>query len=145
MARYSTFRASDADREAVADRLRQASVEGRLEPHELEERLAAAFRARTYGDLDPLLRDLPGAKPATRRRATVDVAPVVRLGFVVALRVAVVLAIVTAVVVALALTATWWVLAMIVWFALRASRGAAYGRRHVRHAGWHRPPSARRV
>lgn len=62
------MRASDADRERVADRLRHAATEGRLTAEELEERLHHAFSARTYGDLDPLLVDLPrtGAAVVTR-------------------------------------------------------------------------------
>ena len=59
MARQSSLRASDADRDAVAERLRQAAVEGRLDPDELEQRLHIALRARTYGELDRLLGDLP--------------------------------------------------------------------------------------
>jgi hypothetical protein len=53
------MRASDADRERVAGILRDAYVEGRLSPVEHEERLAEAYRATTYGDLVPVLRDLP--------------------------------------------------------------------------------------
>src|SRR5690348_15400329 len=69
MAKRSTMRASDADREHVADRLREAAVEGRLIAEELEDRLARALRARTYGDLDPLVSDLP-RPPAPRRKLT---------------------------------------------------------------------------
>ncbi|MBN0045824.1 DUF1707 domain-containing protein [Streptomyces actuosus] len=59
------LRASDADRERVADVLRDALAEGRLDMAEFEERLDAAYRARTYRDLTPLTRDLPGsAAPA---------------------------------------------------------------------------------
>ena len=54
MAQPSYLRASDADRDAVAERLRRAAVEGRLQPEELEERLHAALRARTYGDRVPV-------------------------------------------------------------------------------------------
>ena len=54
-------RASDADREAVADRLRAAAAEGRLDPDELEERVAAAYSAKTVSDLVPLTTDLPAA------------------------------------------------------------------------------------
>jgi hypothetical protein len=54
-------RASDADREAVAERLRTAAAEGRLDPDELDERLGAAYGAKTVGDLVPLTRDLPAA------------------------------------------------------------------------------------
>ncbi|HEY2636950.1 MAG TPA: DUF1707 domain-containing protein [Solirubrobacteraceae bacterium] len=63
-------RASDAEREAVADRLRAATAEGRLDPSELDERLTATFAARTRADLVPLTADLPDspapppAKPA---------------------------------------------------------------------------------
>lgn len=60
MARRATLRASDADREQVADRLRHATAEGRLSPDELEERLEAVFAARTYGELDEIVVDLPG-------------------------------------------------------------------------------------
>jgi hypothetical protein len=53
------MRASDADRERVADLLRDAYAEGRLSPIEHEERLSAAYQAATYGDLVPVLHDLP--------------------------------------------------------------------------------------
>ncbi|MYW46531.1 DUF1707 domain-containing protein [Streptomyces sp. SID161] len=55
------LRASDADRERVAEVLRDAVAEGRLDMEEFEERLEAAYTARTYGELAPLTRDLPGA------------------------------------------------------------------------------------
>ncbi|WP_327236460.1 DUF1707 domain-containing protein [Streptomyces sp. NBC_01317] len=52
-------RASDAERERVAERLREAVAEGRLDMDEFEERLGAALQARTHGELAPLVRDLP--------------------------------------------------------------------------------------
>ncbi|MFE9835001.1 DUF1707 domain-containing protein [Streptomyces sp. NPDC005551] len=55
------LRASDADREQVTERLRDALAEGRLDMAEFEERLDATYRARTYGELAPITRDLPGA------------------------------------------------------------------------------------
>ncbi|MBJ3812091.1 DUF1707 and DUF2154 domain-containing protein [Streptomyces flavofungini] len=55
------LRASDADREKVADALREALAEGRLDMEEFGERLDAALQARTYGELAPLTRDLPSA------------------------------------------------------------------------------------
>jgi hypothetical protein len=55
------MRASDADRERVAAVLRHAAGEGRIELAELDERLAAVYAARTYGDLEPITRDLPAA------------------------------------------------------------------------------------
>lgn len=53
------LRCSDVDRERVAEALRQAAGDGRLTLSELEERLEATFNARTYGDLQPITRDLP--------------------------------------------------------------------------------------
>ncbi|MQY32183.1 hypothetical protein SRB17_01250 [Streptomyces sp. RB17] len=55
------LRASDSDRERVAEVLRDALAEGRLDMEEFEERLEAAYKARTYGELAPLTRDLPAA------------------------------------------------------------------------------------
>ena len=62
MTRRAALRASDADRERVAERLREAAGEGRLLTDELEQRLEAAFSARTYGQLDTVLLDLPGRR-----------------------------------------------------------------------------------
>ncbi|MEU0168181.1 DUF1707 domain-containing protein [Streptomyces iakyrus] len=55
------LRASDADRERVAEILRDALAEGRLDMAEFEERLDATYQARTYGELAPIIRDLPAA------------------------------------------------------------------------------------
>jgi hypothetical protein len=57
------MRASDADREQVVDRLRTALQEGRLDLQEFDERMQRAYAAKTYGDLDGLLTDLPLAAP----------------------------------------------------------------------------------
>jgi hypothetical protein len=54
------LRASDADRERVAEVLRDALAEGRLDMEEFEERLEETYKARTYGELAPITRDLPG-------------------------------------------------------------------------------------
>ncbi|MGW7331497.1 DUF1707 SHOCT-like domain-containing protein, partial [Streptomyces sp. NPDC054840] len=53
------LRASDADRDRVVERLRDAVAEGRLDMEEFEERLDAVYRSRTYAELEPLTRDLP--------------------------------------------------------------------------------------
>ncbi|MEU9175135.1 DUF1707 domain-containing protein [Streptomyces sp. NPDC048420] len=53
------LRASDADRERVAEVLRDALAEGRLDMEEFEERLDTTYKARTYGELAPITRDLP--------------------------------------------------------------------------------------
>jgi uncharacterized protein DUF1707 len=55
-------RASDEERERTTERLREACAEGRLEADELEERLHHALTARTRGELDALVRDLPGSR-----------------------------------------------------------------------------------
>lgn len=52
------MRASDADREKVAQVLQRAHGEGRLDLHELDERLGAVYAAKTYGELAPLTADL---------------------------------------------------------------------------------------
>ncbi|HJW63759.1 MAG TPA: DUF1707 domain-containing protein, partial [Actinomycetes bacterium] len=52
-------RASDAEREAVVERLRVATVEGRLTLSELTERTEAAYTATTRGELVPITADLP--------------------------------------------------------------------------------------
>ncbi|MEV4705920.1 DUF1707 domain-containing protein [Actinoplanes sp. NPDC049316] len=64
------MRAGDADRQAVAEQLRVALEEGRLDLHEYDERLQRAYAAKTYGELDGLLSDLPAAAvPAPRGAA----------------------------------------------------------------------------
>ncbi len=52
-------RVADSDREAVAEQLRQAVTEGRLDLAELDERLNVAYGAKTRSDLEPLTADLP--------------------------------------------------------------------------------------
>ena len=53
------IRASDQDRERVATLLREHHAAGRLTAEEFDERLDRAFAAKTMGDLDELLADLP--------------------------------------------------------------------------------------
>jgi hypothetical protein len=53
------MRASDADREKVAGILRDAYAEGRLTHSEYDERLTEVYQAMTYGDLIPVMRELP--------------------------------------------------------------------------------------
>lgn len=55
----------------VAERLHHATVEGRLLTEELDERLGVALSARTYGELEPLVADLPGARAGRLRDASV--------------------------------------------------------------------------
>jgi hypothetical protein len=58
VAKLPSLRASDSDREHVAERLRCATAEGRLTADELEERLGVLFASRTSGELDALEADL---------------------------------------------------------------------------------------
>ncbi len=53
--------ASDADRDAAADHLSSALAEGRLTTDEHDERIEAAYAARTLGELGELTADLPAA------------------------------------------------------------------------------------
>lgn len=55
------MRASDADRDRVAEILREALAEGRLDPEEHAERIDTVYRAKTMGELEPVIRDLPAA------------------------------------------------------------------------------------
>lgn len=57
------LRASDADRDAAAAVLNGAFAEGRLTAGEHEQRLGAAFGARTWQQLRQLTADLPVAEP----------------------------------------------------------------------------------
>ena len=130
MSRRSTIRASDEDRERVVERLRQAAVEGRLLAHELEERLGKAFRARTYGDLDDVVSDLPDGRAGLQRSRS-------RRGATVLLRqsplviVAVVAVAVVAVLVAAAVFVALWggwlvIIALLTLFARRRAYGGRF-------------------
>jgi hypothetical protein len=58
------LRISDAERQAAAESLGAAWRDGRLDTLEYDDRLAGAYGAVTYGDLDRLFADLP--RPAPR-------------------------------------------------------------------------------
>lgn len=84
------LRASDKDRDQVADILRDQYAQGRLTIEEFEERSAAALAARTMGDLAPLTADLPVATtpvavPSSRPPLWMLVAGVVAVLFVIGL------------------------------------------------------------
>ena len=71
------LRAADHDRAAVAATLGRAMSDGRLSVAEYDERLAAAYASRTYGELASLTADLPGSTPAPSPvRTTAGPAPV---------------------------------------------------------------------
>jgi Domain of unknown function (DUF1707)/Cell wall-active antibiotics response 4TMS YvqF len=71
------LRASDADRERVADQLRQASGEGRLTVDELDDRLSDCYAAKTVADLERLTVDIvPGQRvPAAGASEAVPIRP----------------------------------------------------------------------
>lgn len=58
------LRMSDADREGVVARLNAAVADGRLTLVEFEERVDGVLNARTFGEVEPFVADLPAA-PAT--------------------------------------------------------------------------------
>src|SRR5437763_15715811 len=126
MAERAHLRASDADREQVAERLRQAVTEGRLRPDEFEHRLGAAFSASTYGELDALLGDLPG--PLLTRRSPTSALPWLRPAL--ALAIAIPLALLILAAVAFVLTGLFaaWTLWLLLgwWFFARRRRALAY-------------------
>ena len=56
---HPAWLAGSADRERTIGVLRAAFTEGRLSKDELDDRVARAYSARTYGDLWALVADLP--------------------------------------------------------------------------------------
>lgn len=60
-------RASDADRDRVADILREALAQGRLDAEEHSERIDGVYGAKTVGELERFVRDLPEGRRGTPR------------------------------------------------------------------------------
>jgi hypothetical protein len=58
--RTDQLRVSDAERQAVTDRLAQHYGDGRLDQAEFDDRVGRAMTAKTRADLDGLFHDLPG-------------------------------------------------------------------------------------
>lgn len=97
---------------------------------ELEQRLAAALRARTYAELDPLLADLPGRAVADgRERGRLPVAARVLSTAVIVLAVLSVMAV--AVMVITGLFAAWALWAIFAWWFF--GRGRCASHRHSAH------------
>lgn len=63
------IRAADADRERIAERLRQCHAEGRLDMAEFQQRLERCFEAKTLGELRELVDDLPRQDEHDDRRS----------------------------------------------------------------------------
>ncbi|GIJ44699.1 hypothetical protein Val02_15850 [Virgisporangium aliadipatigenens] len=75
------MRAADVDRKYVADLLKRALDEGRLDLGEYDERLQQTYAARTYGDLDKLLTDLPKPPRNAHLMPSTASTPLPRSGF----------------------------------------------------------------
>jgi hypothetical protein len=58
------IRVDDEERERAVVALREHTARGRLDHEELAERVSAAYRARTRGELAALVRDLPAESAA---------------------------------------------------------------------------------
>jgi hypothetical protein len=148
------IRVSDADRERVAAQLREHYAEGRLSADELDERLSAAFGARTSGDLGRVTADLPGPGPAGpppppggqaappwaggygyRRRRRHRIVPLLLIALIVAL---VVPGLGWALAVVIKLVLLLWLVAMVAGL-IAAFRFRRRARRFWRSGGW---PSA---
>jgi hypothetical protein len=65
--RTATLRTSDAERQRVADFLRDCCAEGRLSPEELEDRLDCLYEGGTVADIRRLVADLPGGDAVVPR------------------------------------------------------------------------------
>ncbi|MFJ7332199.1 DUF1707 domain-containing protein [Streptomyces sp. NPDC101116] len=80
----SELRASDAERDRIADLLHDALAEGRLTADEHAERVEGVLRAKTVGELEVFVRDLPAAHrqgagpvhPAAPRRPSAGAIPI---------------------------------------------------------------------
>jgi hypothetical protein len=111
MTRRSTLRASDADREHAAERLRHAAGEGRLLAEELEDRLGGVFSARTYGQLNALVADLPVPRERSGHRLPLWV----RAGLAVALVLGVLAAVAIAAALLTAIVCLWMIWMVLSW------------------------------
>jgi len=129
----ASMRASDDERNAVADKLSRHYAEGRLDETEFKSRLDTAMSAKTRGDLHGLFHDLPTLPsppppPPTRRQRTMPW--LLLIGFVAFVAVA---------------TVPWWPLYHVPWFLfaivgfLLWRRAAGHGGHHHHHDGGSRP------
>ncbi|WFE26685.1 DUF1707 domain-containing protein [Solwaraspora sp. WMMD791] len=66
------LRMSDADREAVVARLNAAVAEGRLTLAEFSDRVDAVLQARTFGEVEPVVADLPAVDPVVAAADVVE-------------------------------------------------------------------------
>jgi Flp pilus assembly protein TadB len=133
MAYRKSLRASDADREHVAERLRQAAAEGRLLAEELEQRLGQTFKSRTYGELDAVVDDLPS--DGLIRRSERHTIPLARPALALAIVIAAVAVVAVTILIITGLLAIWGVWALLAWWML-GGRCARHRQRALGHGQW---------
>jgi hypothetical protein len=117
MSRRGSLRASDQDRDQVVEQLHKAHTEGRIGDDELEQRVSAALKARTYDELEETVADLPGPSrrsPARQRSTAGWALSTVRANPLLLLLVIPVLAVTTAMLLAAMLACAAVCLAMLV-------------------------------
>ena len=123
------MRASDADRDAVLAELSEHFQAGRLTLEEFDERSDLALRARTYGELADLTRDLPapGRTPARSARPPSrhigPRLPVAAIAATLALVVLIVATVTEDAVVGHAALRLWWIVLIVPLVAWRGRRG----------------------
>ena len=135
MARRATLRASDADRELIADRLRRAAAEGRLLAEELEQRIGAVFSSRTYGELDALVADLPDDRLAPHRQKSLARMGTPAMAVGIAIVALAIVAIVAVLLTGTALLGGAWIFFALWGFGCRGSRCRTRYARYPRR-GW---------
>jgi hypothetical protein len=136
MAKRALLRAADADREYVAERLRKATAEGRLLAEELEERLEATFSARTYGELESVISDLPREPVKRARRSSLPIPWPAAVFALVVLMPVVVAVMVAALVLVASMFAMWVVMAAVV-AAIFGRHRVPYGPHRYYSRSWH--------
>jgi hypothetical protein len=131
VSKRGSLRASDQDRDEVVDRLHKAATEGRIGADELEQRVSAALKARTYDELEATVADLPRpghrspSHSRSRARSTGSYALSLARDYPILVLLAVPVLAVTA---AMLLAATlFWVSLMIVFLVVGGRRGMHRG------------------
>jgi len=113
--------------------------EGRILAHELEERLERVLRAKTYGELDAVLSDLPGEVTPRRGSGARKLArkhPVMAGTLVVAAALAVALVVVVLAVVLLWAVMAWGFWLVCAFFLIRGRHYARSGQRNQINGAW---------
>jgi hypothetical protein len=130
------LRIGDAERSEMIDTLSKHFAEGRLDEHEMRERVEQATAAKTRGDLSGLLYDLPPVQPQPGPAPAVM--PHRRHRFL--MFVLITLALIS---VAGWMAAPWhfpWVLVFL--FAFLIFRRGGWYHHHHHGGGWNRPPNS---